>query len=301
MISRRFLTRTAFAMALTTMSGACVLPAAAQTEQDTSAPASVLETYTPSDTGYDPVKTPSPLTPQELDLLAVGIVKEVTRTGAILLENGESYALDQVRVPLAIQSAVFERLNKRLAGTKIGLYGYRQIKFGKADRYGNIYAHVVTENGEWIQADMVSSGLAWVDGDEFRYFLVNALYTLEDTAITRKLGFWQSPKYTVKTYDTIAPYSNSYQVYEGNYTASTRIRETGDTYIKLDDGEIELLIDKKHAQSLIQRDPKFQHPPGTRYGGKRLRVRGWVEKDARGKLVIKITHPEQIILVSKAL
>lgn len=242
-----------------------------------------------------PEATPSsPVTPDDLPLIAVDTVTEVTRANVIKLASGKSYALDEIRIPFAYESTTIDLLKKGLLNKKVGLYSDKpQDSEAALDRLGFPLVHVLKEDGTWVQAELVAAGLAWVSGSANSRSLLTPLYRREITARAEKLGLWADPKYDIKTARTIADYLNSFQIYEGTLTSYASGKGGLPTYF-LDSGK-----NGKDAPFAFRLDnPKIKgmNDPAAaikRWRQKKIRVRGWVEKENQIP-TIAITHPEQL-------
>lgn len=237
---------------------------------------------------------PPARTPDDLPLIAVDTVSEISRSNVIKLANGVSYSLDEIRIPFAYESAVTELLKGALLNKKVGVYSDKpQDSPNALDRLGFPLAHILQEDGTWVQATLVSKGLAWVSGSADSQALLSSLYRAENTAQEEKAGLWADPKYSIKTSATIADTLNSFQVYEGRISGYG----IGKSNLPI------FYLDKKEGDNLAPfalqlgtpKIKEFRDPGRTlsRLKGKTLRVRGWVEKQNRIPTII-VTHAEQV-------
>lgn len=156
-----------------------------------------------------------PLTPEDLELIAVGTVKDVPKSTQIRLVDNKVYALNNIRVPVYLDASAAQHLSDKLKGQQVGIFVSKKHIRKPVDKFGNILAHVMTSGALWAQADLISNGLAWVDGDVRNNDLVTTLSQYEQHARESSLGLWRNPENAVKTEETIGNHINSYQVYEG--------------------------------------------------------------------------------------
>lgn len=234
-----------------------------------------------------------PQAPDDLDLVNVGKVTEIKRSDLITLSNGKTYRLDQIRVPLKYEAAAVSHLKNSILGRVIGIYVVKDAKEGVNDRYGNPYAHVMRDDGVWVQADMVARGLAWAYSTETNRTLILPLYKYETSARLMKAGFWRDPEFAIKNKSNIDRYFNSYQIYQGYIGAYKTGEEDSSIHIcDADSAQTPALSFSISADRL----DKFTSTSSS-WIGALVRVRGWVEKDHMGRPYIEVTHPEQIAFI----
>ena len=153
--------------------------------------------------------------PTDLNLVDVGTIKEIRKSDMVILDNRRAYRLSNVRVPLHVEFDAMEYLRKQLMDRKVGIYTEKGSAEAEKDRYGNVYAHVLREDGEWLQAGMVSTGLSWAFSTENTRALAPTLLKYEKMAHNAKLGFWAREDYDIKKKYNIDQFANSYQIFEG--------------------------------------------------------------------------------------
>lgn len=243
--------------------------------------------------GNPPIET----TPTDLDLVAVGTIVAIPRENIIKLDDGSIYKLENVRVPINYFPAVIEYLKRTLIGKKVGLYARDSNLVRKFDLSGNKLVQAVTADGTWVQADLVSHGMAWVSGSFYNRDLMIPLYKYEDAARAANLGLWADPQYTLKNEKTMTSKTySSFQVYEGTVTSVAYA--SGYFFINFGANH------DKDFTILMPRDVcwLFADAPGHNLDprdwiGHKLRVRGWVEKN--GGAMIRVTYPEQVQYLDK--
>ncbi|PWR21346.1 thermonuclease family protein [Zavarzinia aquatilis] len=175
------------------------------------------------------------------------------------------------------------------AGRRVRLFagGARQ------DRHGRILAHLVTEEGLWLQGAMLEAGLARVYTFKDNRALAAEMLALEAAARAAALGLWADATYRIRKADEtdlLAAVDKvpGYLLVEGRVLRSAA-----------GGGRWFLNFGRDHANdftaSIAASDlPLFTAAgidPAT-YAGKTLRLRGWLE--ARNGPAMTITHPEQI-------
>jgi hypothetical protein len=246
-----------------------------------------------------------PKTPDDLDLIDVGTVKEIKQSDMIVLDNGKTYHMDQIRIPVYYDDTALAYLHSNVLNKKVGVYALKNAKIGATDRYGNFFGHILREDGTWIQADMVARGLAWAYSTESNRTLIHPLYKYEAAARADKVGFWKDPEFVIKTKNNIAKYVNSYQIYQGVIVA----RSWGTDKVIFICDPLSRTATAFTFTIRLDRSINFVRP-GTRpdetfatWRGAYVRVRGWVDKDTTNAVpipTIDVTHPEQMEFLDPA-
>lgn len=151
------------------------------------------------------------------------------------------------------------------------------------DRYGRHLAHVVRDDGAWLQQALLEAGLARVYSLPDNRARIAQLLAFEDRARREKRGIWALPHYAVRQAETVRP--GGFALVEGKVVGQSRT--DGPTYLnfgKTWKTDFTLRIQPGDRKRFGSRFPD--------YLGKTVRVRGWVfEKDGP---MIDVTHPEQI-------
>lgn len=236
---------------------------------------------------YVPVQTH----PSDMNLIAVGTIKEIIKSTMFKLEDGKVFSLINVRIPFLYDGEALAYLRNEYVGKKVGVYQRDFPGVGLTDKQGNLTGHIVTEDNIWVQGDLVLKGLAWADSTPKNRDLVVKLYQFESLARTNKSGFWSSPGFAIRNGKNVEDQINTFQVVEDNIKAA-RVKGN-DFYFGFGDNpatDFTVIMNSTLASY-------FRRPNGGAYQagdwqGQRIRVRGWVENSS-GPL-IKITHPEQL-------
>ena len=151
------------------------------------------------------------------------------------------------------------------------------------DRYGRHLAHVVRDDGVWLQQALLEAGLARVYTFPDNRKRIAQLLGFEDAARRARRGIWSLPGYAVQSAETVRP--GGFALVEGKVLGQSR--NDGPTYLnfgKTWKTDFTLRIQPGDRKRFGRTIPNYQ--------GKTLRVRGWVfDKDGP---MIDVTHPEQI-------
>ena len=170
------------------------------------------------------------------------------------------------------------------AGKRVSLhYGGRET-----DRYDRALAHLVTEDGVWLQGELLRRGLARVYSFADNRALIAEMLALEAEARAARRGIWRLDWYAVTPQEDAARRIDEFALIEGRVTDVATVRGSG--YINFgSDYKTDFTL------SIAPRALRLFREQGidlARYKGRMVRARGWV-KSYNGPM-IDITHPEQI-------
>jgi endonuclease YncB( thermonuclease family) len=238
--------------------------------------------------------------------IARGSVARVVDGRDLVLDDGREVHLAGIEVPvLPVQeesaappggTAAKAALAAFVTGAQIVL---RQAGFA-SDRYGRTVAYVdgVRQGTERLaQAALISAGLARVGDDVGAADCAARLLRDEDAARRAKLGLWASPYYEVLSADKPAEVlarRGRFSLVEGSVVS---VRESGPTiYVNFGrrwSEEFTVTIRKRIERKFVAAGLNLKT-----LAGRRVRVRGWVEKrgGSPGVPWIEAAHPEQIEL-----
>lgn len=149
------------------------------------------------------------------------------------------------------------------------------------DRYGRHLAHVVRDDGLWLQRALLENGFARVYTLPDNRKRVAEMLRFEAAARAERRGIWALPDYAVRSADAVSP--GGFALVEGRVLSQSR----GDT-VYLNFGRQW----KTDFTIRIRPEARKGFGPVPDYRGKTIRVRGWVF-DRDGPM-IDATHPEQI-------
>jgi endonuclease YncB( thermonuclease family) len=158
------------------------------------------------------------------------------------------------------------------------------------DRNGRILAHLVRDDGMWIQETMLREGWARVYTFPDNRLFAGELYAAEKVARTARRGLWAHPDYALRTPDPAALKSDigSFQIVEGKVTDAARVR--GRAYLNFgDDYRTDFTASIPPEVMRLFTAAKLD-PLSLK--GKSVRVRGYL-RDFNGPSM-DLTHPEQV-------
>ena len=158
------------------------------------------------------------------------------------------------------------------------------------DRNGRTLAHVVRDDGMWVQQELLREGWARVYTFPDNRQFADDLYAAEREARAAKRGLWADKNYAVRTPDSNALKNDigTFQIVEGKVTKAAKVR--GRYYLNFgSDFRTDFTATiAPEAASLFARaklDPLTLE-------SENIRVRGYL-RDFRGP-EIELSHPEQI-------
>lgn len=227
-------------------------------------------------------------------------VQAVIDGDTVLLADGREVRLVGIQAPkLPLGRPDFEAwpladsaksvLEDMVLGEKVSLYyGGREV-----DRHGRALAHIVDEQGNWVQAALLRAGLARVYSFPDNRSLVSELYTFEQAAREKLRGIWAHPYYAALRAEEIegqgAALEGRFHIITGQLVSANLSR--GRLYFNFGtrwSSDFTAIIEKR-ALKLF--DAPWVKDPSM-LSGQKVEVRGWT-RDADGPM-IEITHPEQI-------
>ncbi|MDA7947929.1 MAG: thermonuclease family protein [Hyphomicrobiaceae bacterium] len=167
----------------------------------------------------------------------------------------------------------------------------------RRDRHNRILAHVFVMRGEeriWVQAHLVSAGLARVVSFSRHRACARDLQRVEERARANSVGLWSKEQFTAISAadtDALSKRRFSFQLVEGTVRSVATTPKW--TFLNFDDDwrrDFTIAIAAKNRRMFRGSDVNLEA-----LEGKAIRARGWLE-NWNGP-AIKVTHPEQIELL----
>lgn len=235
--------------------------------------------------------------------LGTGIVRAITDSRTLLMEDGRSVHLQGVEVPATLPETTGDQpspealarsfLQARAVGRTVTLKGQSSAP----DRYDRVPAYVlIADEGleGLLQRAMVLGGVARVADRVGERSCAAALLASERRARAARLGLWADPNYAVLQADDLAAVRvrrGRLALVEGRVLS---VRESGGTiYVNFGrrwSEDFTVTVAKRNERSLTAGGLDVR-----RLERRVVRVRGWVEE--RGGPWIEVTRPEQIEVV----
>lgn len=172
-------------------------------------------------------------------------------------------------------AAALAALKPLLENRQARLYLTRDSRKGRINRMGHTLAHVQTggETPIWVQGYLLAAGHARLRAPASNPEMNDAMAAIEAAARAENMGIWADPAYAVRGPDNAGELIGRYGIVEGT------VRAVGvqNNVIYLNFGAdwrtdftIGLESDARRALMRTGIDPQ-------QLGGRRVRVRGWVE------------------------
>lgn len=222
-------------------------------------------------------------------------VVEVVDGDTLLLDDGGEVRLVGIQAPkLPLGRPGFQAWplaeESRQALVDAALDREVGLAFGgrEEDRYGRLLAHLVRDDGVWLQGLLLAQGMARVYSFPDNRTAVAEMLAIEREARAAGVGLWADPFYAIRSPEAAGDYLDTFQLVEGRIVDAATVRGRvylnfgadwrDDFTVSISAGDVEpflaLGID---FESLI---------------GQRIRVRGWLYR--RNGPMIDATHPEQV-------
>lgn len=159
------------------------------------------------------------------------------------------------------------------------------------DRHGRLLAHLVREDGLWLQSALLVRGLARVHTRPDARAYAAELLAGEEAARNAGRGLWRSRVYAVRDAadaDGLSRDRDSFQLVEGLVLAVSK--GGGESWLDFGtDWRSDVTV---HIGRAAMREVTRAGIDPLSYEGRRVRVRGWIT--LRNGPMIEITHPDQI-------
>lgn len=167
----------------------------------------------------------------------------------------------------------------------------------KKDKYGRLLAYVYLNDGTFINAEMLKSGMAHLYTFPNNISKFEELKKAEDYARNKKIGLWSHPRYKIINANLEQKYPKQlfgkYQTSEGKVLKTININNV--TYLNFGSNwktDFSVEIPQKYLEYFSEKNID----PITYYQDKTLRIRG-ILKPVNGAL-ITATHPQQLEVIN---
>jgi len=224
-----------------------------------------------------------------------GVVAAIVDGDTLVLESGTEVRLVGIQAPkISLGRAGFvawplgeearDALKDLVLGRSVALhYGGRQM-----DRHGRALAHIVRDDGLWVQAAMLEAGFARVYSFPDNRALVATMLEHEAAARGAGRGIWANDFYRPQSPESVAGLLNTFQLVEGRVLSAAIVR--GRAYLNFGaDWRNDFTATVSPRNRRVFDDEEYDLKG---LEGRTVRLRGWI-KSFNGPM-IEVTHPEQI-------
>jgi len=225
------------------------------------------------------------LVPLPPDVLVHGeeaMVDHAVDGTTLVLEDGREVRLAAIETP--VPAAALPGLEEMIRGRHVSLH----YDGARSDRWRRIVAHVVRDDGLWLQGVMLRRGMARVHSLADNRQLVPEMLALEAEARAAGFGLWNDARFKVRSPEEAAGRLNSFQIVEGKVLAAENVR--GRVYLNFGPDwktDFTVLVPPK-----VRRQFEKAGRDLTVLAGGMVRVRGWVV--SWNGPMIELTHAEQL-------
>jgi len=167
-----------------------------------------------------------------------------------------------------------------------------ELRFGgtKMDRHGRHLAHLFTDEGTWVQGEMLKRGWARVYTFPDNEALAAEMYAAENTARISRRGIWRHRYYRIRSSKAGPLYNDigTFQIVRGTVVVAAKVR--GRVYLNFGEDwktDFTVTLDPK----VRRRFEKSDLDP-LALEGRAVEVRGWLRK--RNGPMISASHRQQI-------
>jgi endonuclease YncB( thermonuclease family) len=150
----------------------------------------------------------------------------------------------------------------------------------KKDKYGRLLAHLFLPEGEHVNVQLVSKGLATVNIHPPNLKYTQQLIAAQDSAEQKKLGIWRDPSYASQPYQNLTDYRGWHRI-----TGTVNRVKQSRKYVYLQFSEDFSIGIKRRALNLFAELSSFLR--------RNVEVRGWIRKSGKGHVMF-IRHPADI-------
>lgn len=222
-------------------------------------------------------------------------ITQVIDGDTVVLEDGRTVRLVGLQAPkLALgregfrawplSSEAKEVLEGLVLGQKVRLY----FAGDPMDRWRRTLAHLVRDDGLWVQGEMLRLGMARVYSFSDNRLGVGAMLEIEEAARDAEVGIWRRSFYGIRSPSETLHLRDSFQIVEGMVLDAALVK--GQVFLNFDlDWRTDFTI---RIPRNVLREFKSQGVDVLGLEGKMVRVRGWLKR-WNGPM-IELTHMEQL-------
>jgi len=227
-----------------------------------------------------------------LEITAAHVVRVERSNDALVIRDGRALKMEGIRIPHAgpdrapayIADQAYDAIGALVRGKTVEVTAVPP----KEDRYDRVRGQVFNSDDQWLQMNLLKSGMARVDIAPDRTECALEYYAAESAARMANTGLWAVPAYRVRTPETLGGDTGTFQIVQGKVlTADVK---NGRAYIDFGtDWKTDFTVTIAPEDMANFRtdgiDPRD-------YAGKMIRVRGIIQQFNGPE--IEIANPKQI-------
>lgn len=222
-------------------------------------------------------------------------IMRVEGNGVLVMIDGRALKLEGIRMPGGAQDHAPQALADEARSELDNLAKGRELDvhavWPKEDRYDRVRGQIFTEDGKWLQLELLRKGLARVEISPDRGECYRELYSVEAEARRGGLGIWANTAYATRQPDGIRNDVGTFQVVVGRVMSAAA--SDGKVYLNFGQDvrrDFTVVIGPDDVKTF-----KFMGVDPLNYGGKLVRVRGVVQ--TLSGPAIAVGNPKQIELL----
>jgi len=162
-----------------------------------------------------PPSAPVPACAGDIEIAGARIMR-IEKNGVLVMTDGRALKLEGIRIPAGpldhAPQAIADRAFAELEALAKGQHLDARATYPKEDRYDRVRSQVFTQDGVWLQRDLLAKGLARVDLLPDRGECNRELYAAEDAARQAGLGLWADPAYVMRLTPQLGPDLGTFQL-----------------------------------------------------------------------------------------
>lgn len=220
---------------------------------------------------------------------------QVDPNGALLLRDGSVAHLEGIRLPAGARDHAPDAFRRDAFSALSALIKARALTLTSVapfeDRYGRIRVQAFSGDN-WIQAQLLTRGLARVSIAPDRVDCAAELYQAEAKARISRAGLWSSPAYAPRSPAALDRDLGTFQLVEGRVASASE--RSGPAWLEFDTP-----AGSRFAAFISEDDLRTFRAMGVEprgYAGKLVRVRGIVQ-DLSGP-AIALANPIQVEVIN---
>jgi len=227
-----------------------------------------------------------------LEITAAHVVRVERSNDALVIRDGRALKMEGIRIPHSgpdrapafIADQAYDAIGALVRGKTVEVTAVPP----KEDRYDRVRGQVFNSDDQWLQMNLLKSGMARVDIAPDRTECAAEYYAAEGAARAANLGLWAVPAYRVRSPETLGSDTGTFQIVQGK-VLSTDVKN-GRAYIDFGaDWKTDFTVTiAPEDMANFRRDGVDPRD----YAGKTIRVRGIIQQFSGPE--IEIANDKQI-------
>jgi len=222
-------------------------------------------------------------------------ITRIESNSVLVMTDGRALKLEGIRLPGGAEDHAPQALADEARSELENLAKGRELNvhavWPKEDRYDRVRGQLFSEDGKWLQYELLRKGLARVEIAPDRGECYRELYAAEAEARRAGLGLWANTAYAQRAPEGLGGDTGTFQVVVGRVTRAAA--NDGKVYLNFGEDrrrDFTVVIGADDVKTF-----KYMGVDPLDYGGKLVRVRGVVT--SQNGPAIAVGNPKQIELL----